>query len=171
MYISCVLNVINVASRECHGPWHSRDVTFMIWVRSRNCGCLVTWFCYQLIAKPGNKTAAVPWPDPYSTRYILMASHISGKSTHYCPLMKGNPLVIGDSPHKGPVMKKTLTGHDVTMLCWLGMLCHGIVTSCCRWAALVAIQYPGQSHLVMLILWLSISVRIMKVIPHVKIWW
>ena len=37
----------------------------MIWVRSRNCGCLVTWFCYQLIAKPGNKTATVPWPDPY----------------------------------------------------------------------------------------------------------
>ena len=34
------------------------------WVRSRNCGCLVTWFCYQLIAKPGNKTATVPWPDP-----------------------------------------------------------------------------------------------------------
>ena len=29
------------------------------------CGCLVTWFCYQLIAKPGNKTATVPWPDPY----------------------------------------------------------------------------------------------------------
>ena len=36
-----------------------------IWVRSRNCGCLVTWFCHQLIAKPGNKTAAVSWPDPY----------------------------------------------------------------------------------------------------------
>ena len=36
-----------------------------IWVRSRNCGCRVTWFCYQLIAKPGNKTATVPWPDPY----------------------------------------------------------------------------------------------------------
>ena len=34
------------------------------WVRSRNCGCLVTWFCYQLIAKPGNKTATVSWPDP-----------------------------------------------------------------------------------------------------------
>ena len=27
-------------------------------------GCLVTWFCYQLIAKPGNKTATVSWPDP-----------------------------------------------------------------------------------------------------------
>ena len=37
-----------------------------IWVRSRNCGSLVTWFCYQLIAKPGHKTAAVLWPDPYS---------------------------------------------------------------------------------------------------------
>ena len=42
--------------------------THGIWVRSRNCGCLVTWFCYQLIAKPGDKTAAVPWPDPL---YIL----------------------------------------------------------------------------------------------------
>ena len=26
----------------------------------------VTWFCYQLIAKPGNKTAALSWPDPYT---------------------------------------------------------------------------------------------------------
>ena len=33
------------------------------WVRSWNCDCLVTWFCYQLIAKPGNKTVAVPWHD------------------------------------------------------------------------------------------------------------
>ena len=37
-----------------------------IWVRSQNCGCLVTWFCYQLIAKPGNKTATVLWPDPFA---------------------------------------------------------------------------------------------------------
>ena len=40
----------------------------IIRVRSRNCGCLVTWFCYQLIAKPGNKTATVSWRDP-STWY------------------------------------------------------------------------------------------------------
>ena len=39
---------------------------YCIWVRSHNCGCLVTWFCYQLIAKPGNKTATVVWPDPYA---------------------------------------------------------------------------------------------------------
>ena len=37
-----------------------------IWVRSQRCGCLVTWFCYQLMAKPGNKTAVPLWPDPYS---------------------------------------------------------------------------------------------------------
>ena len=42
-----------------------------IWVRSWNCGCLVTWFCYQLIAKPGNKTAAVSWPDPYALWWLL----------------------------------------------------------------------------------------------------
>ena len=35
-----------------------------IWFRSQNCGCLITWFCYQLIAKPGNKTATNPSPDP-----------------------------------------------------------------------------------------------------------
>ena len=42
-----------------------------IWVRSRNCGCLVTWFCYQLITKSGNNTAAVPWPDPYSLHRVF----------------------------------------------------------------------------------------------------
>ena len=44
-------------------------MSIFIWVRSRNWGCLATWFCYQLIAKPGNKTVAVSWPDPY----VLMA--------------------------------------------------------------------------------------------------
>ena len=47
-----------------------------IWIRSRNCGSLVTWFCYQLIAKPGNKTATVLWLDPkwYSSSAILKDS-------------------------------------------------------------------------------------------------
>ena len=34
-------------------------------VGSRNCGCLVAWLCYQFMAKPGSRTAAVPWPEPY----------------------------------------------------------------------------------------------------------
>ena len=56
-----------------------------IWVRSRNCGCLVTWFCYQLIAKPGNKTATVPWPDPYTLKWkrqddcLVFTGHAEGK--------------------------------------------------------------------------------------------
>ena len=50
-----------------------------IWVRSQNCGCLVTWFCYQLIAKPGNKTATVSWPDPYIQYQI---SKWPGGATH-----------------------------------------------------------------------------------------
>ena len=37
-----------------------------IWIRSRNRGRPVTRPCYQLIAKPGNKTATVMWPYPYS---------------------------------------------------------------------------------------------------------
>ena len=28
--------------------------------RSRRCDCLVTWFCYHLIAKPGDKTVTAP---------------------------------------------------------------------------------------------------------------
>ena len=53
----------------------NKGITQGIWVRSRNCGCLVTWFCYQLIAKPGNKTATVSWPDPY------IIGHLCGEST------------------------------------------------------------------------------------------
>ena len=56
----------------CINPsiWHQNDRSSLFsrsnyrWVRSWRWGCLVTWFCYQLIAKPGNKTAPPPWPDP-----------------------------------------------------------------------------------------------------------
>ena len=33
----------------------------------KNYGSLVTWFCYQLIAKPANKTDTVSWPHPYAS--------------------------------------------------------------------------------------------------------
>ena len=56
----CVTTAFTQASATCY---------FCVWVRSRNWGCFVTWFCYQLIAKPGNKTASVPWPDPYILLY------------------------------------------------------------------------------------------------------
>ena len=38
----------------------------IIWVRSWMFGCLATWFCYELIAKPSNKTAAHSWPNQYN---------------------------------------------------------------------------------------------------------
>ena len=43
--------------------WGLLDRKFW-WVRSWRCVCLVIWFCYHLIAKPGNKTAVPSWPDP-----------------------------------------------------------------------------------------------------------
>ena len=51
--------------------WDRCIMGFVIWVRLRNCGCLVTWFCYQLIAKPDNKTTTIPWSDPYWSVIIL----------------------------------------------------------------------------------------------------
>ena len=42
-----------------------------IWLGSWRCGCLVTWFCYLLIEKPGNKTAAPLWP-----KLMWFAGHI-----------------------------------------------------------------------------------------------
>ena len=64
-------NYVNLLFKSKRFGW-SR-VKWFIWVRSRRCGCLVTWFCYQLIAKPGNKTATVSWPDPYSPNiYIIL---------------------------------------------------------------------------------------------------
>ena len=36
------------------------------------CCCIVTWFCYHLIAKPGNKTATPPWSHPYPIKMSKM---------------------------------------------------------------------------------------------------
>ena len=48
------------------GNWcHCATLVLYMWVGSRNCGCLVAWLCYQFMAKPGSRTAAVPWPGPY----------------------------------------------------------------------------------------------------------
>ena len=66
---------------NCKLKWHNT----YIWVRSRNCGCLVTWLCYQLIAKPGNKTATVPWPDPYIGRSLLIFSDVTFKMAAWRP--------------------------------------------------------------------------------------
>ena len=58
----------NIATYADNTKNHINNVVkeiISVLVRSRKCGCLVTWFCDQLIAKPGNKTAKHSWPDPY----------------------------------------------------------------------------------------------------------
>ena len=55
-------------------------------VGSWRCDCHVTWFCYQLIAKPGNKTVASPWPDPWHMYCSRMASGTSCAEQNF-----GNP--------------------------------------------------------------------------------
>ena len=40
-------------------------------VRSRRCVCLVTWYCYHLIAKPSNKTTLPSWPDPNAVKILF----------------------------------------------------------------------------------------------------
>ena len=73
-------------------------MVFIIWVRSRRCDCLVTWFCYQMIAKPGNKKAAPSWPDPYTC--ILKQSPTSGTK-------------VVDSAHNGLIQQLRPISHGV----------------------------------------------------------
>ena len=62
----CVCRLHDITALFVHIALKVRPVAmWCIWAGSRNCSCLVTWFCYQLIAKPGKKTAAVQLPDPY----------------------------------------------------------------------------------------------------------
>ena len=52
-------------------PTKAQHCNTLICVRSRRCGCLVTWFCYQMIAKPGNKTATPLWHDPFAWYHLI----------------------------------------------------------------------------------------------------
>ena len=74
----------------------------MIWVRSRRCGCLVTWFCYHLIAKPGNKTAAPSWLDPYDVRWFQMNS--------MAVILMPNHVAASHSRHLEPIPSLVLLG-------------------------------------------------------------
>ena len=99
-----------------------------IWVRSRRCGCLVTWFCYHLIAKPGNKTAAPSWPDPYIISWDK-AAHLSTPRTIKLPwIFPRAPLTFNGLPMGLPeIIRVILTGIHTYMhivhLC-SGYGCH-----------------------------------------------
>ena len=71
-----------------------------IWARSRNSGCLVTWFCYQLIAKPGNKTATVSWPNPYT---IVYSSLLKFDGIRAVPGMSESSGLMLTNVHNGSI--------------------------------------------------------------------
>ena len=54
-------------------------------VTKLQCSCLVTWFCYQLIAKPGNNTAAVSvtWPIYILAGHYMIVSHSPHQNFHH----------------------------------------------------------------------------------------
>ena len=65
VYLSCIFTSGLFLAYPCIVSETAYIIMIMIMIRVGSwwCGWLVTWFCYQLIAKPGNKTAALPWPE------------------------------------------------------------------------------------------------------------
>ena len=51
--------------------------------RSRRWGCLVVWFCNQLMARLDGRTVAPLWPGPYEiSQYLFIYSH--KRNAHLC---------------------------------------------------------------------------------------
>ena len=91
--MNSIINKMLAQSGNYPGNQHISELhnyAINIWVRSRNCGCLVTWFCYQLIAKPGNKTATFPWPDPY-----LVVWQATWLTISLCPPANRAGIILG----------------------------------------------------------------------------
>ena len=74
--------------------WIFNDNDNQIWVRPWNFGCFVTGFCYEMIAKPGYKTAATS--SPYPCTILLRGGRIA-TGVIYWPVMckqKNRSLLI-----------------------------------------------------------------------------
>ena len=87
-----LLKLVNIISFStilmvCSKHWGL--IIIYLWVRSRKWGCLVTWFCYQLIAKPGtsNKTATVLLPDPYNGQFFFVAQGARSSAGMICTML------------------------------------------------------------------------------------
>ena len=96
--------------------WH------LIWVWSWRCGCLVTWFCYQLIAKPGNMTAESPWLNPYCFCFVyVFFSPLNQSLKHWyeTTAVRLTPFI-----HRVPIQ---LTIYAYACMCNMMTFCHGNV--------------------------------------------
>ena len=110
--------------------------TCIIWVRSWNCGCLVTRFCYQLIAKPGNKTATVSGPDPYKVSILtlwfpFLYPDISVRETNACPLANASAFWAGwveTLAWASGILYRTYEGHLFSGECSNNLVSHTAFT-------------------------------------------
>ena len=111
-------------------PWRARDVTVMLSIvyRSRKCACFVTWFCYQMIAKPGNKTGPPSWPDPYHLCEIQRTER--GWGWGWRVGVSRVTLCTADQLYTQPDNVNThdrahLPGYDLKIAAWFGFACGG----------------------------------------------
>ena len=65
------MSVICLYCQSVHVMYNG-PVSLVIRVRTWRYGCLVTLFCYQMITKPGNKTALPSWPELYDQWWVLV---------------------------------------------------------------------------------------------------
>ena len=56
--------------------WRQSNGEKCTWVGPWKSGCLLIWFCYQLITKPDNKTATLAWP---SSTWLFLFAHFAFK--------------------------------------------------------------------------------------------
>ena len=92
--------------------WAFWTIIIQICVRSQMCGCLVTWFCYQMIAKPGNKTAAHSWPDPYNEAWLCFYK-TPPACTHLTSSHRVRPTSHG---HHGQQARTSTNVQDIGLL-------------------------------------------------------
>ena len=86
------------------------DITNMtIWVKSWRCGCLVTWFGYQLIAKPGNnKTIDPNLPDPIPISEIIHWVEVHNIETFFHKIILPPHGIYWCGIHKFFILNQTL---------------------------------------------------------------
>ena len=110
MHLKMSSAIWQIATVSMCQAWQ-RSITLekCLWVRTRNCGCLVTWFCYQLIAKPGNKTAAVSWPDPSS--YSCFQFYVDPRNPNHAMLEARNLIQLADNDKDNKLSLKEVLGN------------------------------------------------------------
>ena len=136
---------------------HTWVQTVCTCVRSRNCGCVVTWFCYQLIAKPGNKTAAVPWPDTYffectlwnETNFIITSLKERADMMLNLSSLAAIELVIATAysatnDDKVAIMKTLDFQCSSILFKWLTLESYIIMNG---WIDYFYICFPGECHI------------------------